>query len=88
MGRISWHGGKAKNKATDPLAIHIGGQLLKQRQRHQVTMRALAAATGISNTFICQIENGQSVPTARTLWKLSQCFGVPIGYWFQGYKGK
>jgi len=41
--------------------------------------------TGLSNTIICQIENGMSNPTAATIWKLSQFFGVSPAWWFEGY---
>jgi transcriptional regulator with XRE-family HTH domain len=68
------------------LAQHIGSQLLKLRQRDLMTMRTVADKTGISNAFVCQLENGQSVPGADTLWKLAKCFNVPIGYFFKGYK--
>ena len=88
MGRITWHGSKASQRADSVLATHIGKQLLKMRQKHQMTMRKLSETSGLSNPFICQIENGQSIPTAKTLWKLSEAFEVPVGYWFRGYHGE
>lgn len=88
MGRIDWHGAKSRQRAKSVLAKHIGQQLLKARQRHQMTMRQVADAAGLSNPFVCQIENGQSIPTAETLWKLSRAFGCPVGYWFRGYGGE
>ena len=83
--RIKWHG-TTPRKSIDPLAMHIGKQLFRCRQKHQLTMRDVAGKCGLSTTFICQIENGLSVPSARTLWQLSQFFGVPLGYWLRGYK--
>lgn len=88
MGRISWHGKKADQRTGNKLALHIGGQLLKARQKHQMTMRETSEKSGLSMAFICQVENSQSIPTAETLWKLSQCFEVPVGYWFRGYTGE
>lgn len=88
MGRINWHGAKARQREHNVLAKHIGGQLLKVRQKRQLTMRAMADLAGLSATFVCQLENGQSIPTAETLWKLSQAAKVPIGYWFRGYSGE
>lgn len=88
MGRIDWHGSKAKQREGSLLARHIGNQLLKARQRRQVTMRQVADSAGLSNAFVCQIENGQSIPTAETLWKLSTALKYPVGYWFRGYHGE
>lgn len=73
-------------KTGSPLAVHIGAVLLSLRQDRQVTLRDVSAATGLSNAFICQLENGQSCPTAETLWKLSQFFGVGPEAFFAGYK--
>ena len=86
--RIKWHGRKADQRAGSVLAKHIGQQLFKCRQKHQMTMRQTGEAAGLSNPFVCQIENGQSIPTAETLWKLSQAFDVPVGFWFRGYHGE
>lgn len=69
------------------LAVHIGQQLLKLRQKCQVTMRDVADGTGLSNAFVCQIENGQSMPTAATLWKLHRFFECPVNLFFDGYEG-
>ena len=88
MGRIAWYGQKTTQRSSCKLAANIGGQLLKARQHQQLTMRQVADSTGLSSSFICEIENSQSIPTAMTLWKLSQSLGVPIGYWFRGYSGE
>lgn len=88
MGRIKWHGSKADQRPGSKLAKHIGTQLLALRQKHQWTMRETAEVSGLSNPFICQIENGQSIPTAETLYKLSMAFEVSVSYWFRGYSGE
>jgi len=86
--RITWHGQKATQRNGSVLAKHIGQQLFKQRQKKQITMRSLAELSGISNPFICQIENGQSIPSAETLWRLSVALDVPVSYWYRGYSGE
>lgn len=88
MGRIAWHGKQPRAiKSGDgyALAAHIGQRLLGLRQDRQVSMRCVADGTGLSNAFICQIENGQSVPTAMTLWRLAKFFDVEVGHFFEGY---
>jgi len=84
--RISWHGGNPRKQTRSPLTVHVGRQLWKLRQRDQLTMRDVAEKTGLTNAFICQIENGQSAPTIETLWKLAQCFGVGVQWFVKGYK--
>jgi transcriptional regulator with XRE-family HTH domain len=81
MGRLA-----SKRKSSSPLAAHIGAKLLAARQAVGVTMRTVATGTGISNAFICQIENGQSVPSGETLWKLAKYFEVNVNYFFEEYK--
>lgn len=83
MGRIYK---QTKRHEGTPLAVHIGVQLLQLRQRDGVTMREVSAGTGLSSAFICRLENGQSSPSADTLWMLAEYFRVPIEHFFQGYK--
>lgn len=83
--RITWHGAPARKQPRSKMAVHVGKQLHALRERDQVSMRAVADGTGLSNPFICQVENGQSIPTIETLWKLAQFFGVEIGYFVEGY---
>ena len=77
--RISWHGAEAKPEPRSPLAVHIG------RQKKQLPLRALAEKSGISTTFLCELENGKRQPSAETLVKLSAATGKPFGYWVQGF---
>jgi transcriptional regulator with XRE-family HTH domain len=82
MGRIHKHGSRAVGS---PLSVHIGSVLLSLRQKHQVTMRQVADGAGLSNAFVCQVENGQSSPTIDTLWKLATFFQCKPGVFFDGY---
>jgi len=84
MGRISspTTGYVAKN----PLAVHIGGQLLKLRQKRQLPMRGVADAAGTTESCICHLENGKRSPSVGTLWKLSRALDVPVSHWVRGYK--
>jgi len=84
MGRLQK---KLVAKTGSKLSQHIGDQLLKARRKRDVTMRQVADGAGLSPTFVCDLENGRMSPGAETLWRLSQYFEVPIGYWFKGYTG-
>jgi len=85
MGRISWHGGTASARVKSPLAEHIGKQILKARQKQQLTMSQACELCGISKAFFCDMENGKTIPGADTLLKLSSGFKMSVSYWFKGY---
>jgi transcriptional regulator with XRE-family HTH domain len=85
MGRISWHGGSASTRVKSPLAEHIGKQILKVRDKRQISMREAAEMCGVSLTFFCDMENGKTIPGADTLLKLSNGFGTGVSYWFKGF---
>ena len=88
--RINWHSGSPKKQPSQgnrgKLAIHIGKRLHELRQRQQVSMRAVGDDVGMSGAMICQIENGQSMPTAYTLWRLAKSFDVPVDWFFEGFE--
>lgn len=85
MGRIS--STSRKQKTAGPLSIHIGNRLHTLRQRDSTPMWKVAERAGLSQAFVCTVENGQSVASAETLWKLATAFKVPVGYFFEGYCG-
>ena len=86
MGRITWRGGTAKKETKGPLAVHVGQQLLKLRAKHQLSLKALSEASSISCAFLCDVENGRSMPSIETVWKLATYFEVPIGYFVRGFE--
>lgn len=85
MGRISWHGAKTPTRTHSPLAVHIGGKILKLRNKKQISMRYAADHCNLSLAFFCDMENGKTLPGADTLLKMSKAFGVSVNYWFAGF---
>lgn len=73
-------------RSSDPIAVHIGSRLFRLRKKHGLTIRDVADETGLTNPFICMIENGKCVPSARSLFLLSKAFGVSFGSWMSGYQ--
>jgi len=67
-------------KAVEPQIIgeHIRGLRL---QRH-LSVRAFAAQTGFSPSFISQLENGQVSPSLGSLQKIAETLGVTLGEFF------
>lgn len=84
--RIKWRGVRAGKPVRSPLAAHVGKQIHELRQEHQVSMRALADATGLSVAFVCQVENGQSAPTIETLYRVATYFHVSVGLFTDSYE--
>jgi transcriptional regulator with XRE-family HTH domain len=55
----------------------LGDKILKHRRRMRMTLRSLAAKSGVSNPLICQLETGkQGNPGVATLFKLARALEV------------
>jgi transcriptional regulator with XRE-family HTH domain len=65
-----------------PAVSSVGRQLRGMRQRRRWTLQDLANGTGLSVGMLSQIERGLSSPSIRTLQRLAEAFGVPIGWFF------
>lgn len=82
MGRI-----KTYNKPpVDPMAKHIGDVLLELRTKYHKTLRVVAAESGLSTSYVCEVENAKTMPTVKSVWKLAKCFGVPFAYFLKNYR--
>jgi transcriptional regulator with XRE-family HTH domain len=67
-------------RPVDPLII--GEQVRQLRSRRHVSVRAFAAQTGFSPSFISQLENGQVSPSLGSLQRIAQALGVTLGEFF------
>lgn len=54
------------------------------RRRKKWTQMRLAAETGLSKTFLCDLENGKKEPCLRTIEILAGVFGLSLGEFFSG----
>ncbi|MGW8356240.1 helix-turn-helix domain-containing protein [Streptomyces wedmorensis] len=57
---------------------HIGQALRAARQAQGISLRTLAADTGISASLLSQVENGKSYPSVGTLYVLVSKLGVSL----------
>lgn len=57
----------------------LGARLREERRRIGVSLRELAAASGLSTTTVHQIESGRGSPSLATLQALASTLGVPLG---------
>lgn len=60
----------------------IGEHIRQLRLRRHVSVRAFAAQTGFSPSFISQLENGQVSPSLGSLQKIAEALGVTLGDFF------
>jgi quercetin dioxygenase-like cupin family protein len=66
-----------------PVEPQIIGEHIRQlRLKRQVSVRAFAAQTGFSASFISQLENGQVSPSLGSLQKIAETLGVTLGEFF------
>lgn len=61
----------------------IGGRLKELRALHGMSLRALAAESGLSPTLLSQIERGVTEPSLSTLRRLAGVFGESVASLFE-----
>src|SRR3979409_2704709 len=66
-----------------PVDAHVIGEHIRRlRSDRRVSVRAFAAETGFSASFISQLENGQVAPSLGSLHKIAETLGVTLGEFF------
>ena len=60
----------------------VGNQVRSLRERARLTVRALAARTDFSPSFISQLENGQVSPSIHSMEKIANVLGTTLGAFF------
>jgi len=66
----------------DALSVDVGSRLRQLREGQHISMRGLAAKSGLSANALSMIERGKTSPSVSTLYKLSDALGVPITEFF------
>ena len=67
--------------------IQLCQRLKAHRERQKMSLRALAAKSGLSINAISRIERGDSSPTVASLARLAEALGMPIGAFFEAPPG-
>jgi transcriptional regulator with XRE-family HTH domain len=62
----------------DKVAARVGAAVKARREGLGLTLRALAAQSGVSASMISDIERGAKSPTITTLAVLADALGVPV----------
>jgi transcriptional regulator with XRE-family HTH domain len=88
---------RAKNEGTakgvtavDPAAVEslieqrrLGQKIKRLRLRRSMGLVELGEQTGLSASFLSQLETGRVVPTIRNLARIAMVFGKDMSYFFQ-----
>ncbi len=61
----------------------IGARIKRLRLRKSMGLVELGKQTGLSASFLSQLETGRVVPTLRNLARISMIFGKDLSYFFQ-----
>ncbi|NOT70156.1 MAG: helix-turn-helix transcriptional regulator [Hyphomicrobium sp.] len=56
----------------------VGGNLRRLRNLQGHSLETLSRLSGVSRAMLGQIENGKSVPTITSLWKIAKALGMPV----------
>ena len=56
----------------------LGNQIRKERQKRQLTLEKLSKMTGLSKSFLSQVERGLAEPSITSLKKISKEFGFSV----------
>jgi len=64
------------------ITVDVGSRLRQLREQNNISMRGLAAKSGLSANALSMIERGKTSPSVSTLYKLSDALGVPITEFF------
>lgn len=60
--------------------MDIGNKIRKLRKNNNFTLKELSERSGLSVSFISDIENGRRIPRLENLDKLSKALNVDISY--------
>lgn len=58
--------------------MQLGQRVRERRQELGLSLRELAGRTGLTASFLSQVERDQSSPSIESLGKISEAMGVPI----------
>ncbi|ORW18758.1 hypothetical protein AWC19_18440 [Mycobacterium palustre] len=62
----------------------MGGRIKQLRRRRNVTLRELAAAAGVSESFVSQVERGVANPSMATLSRIAEALNTSLSSLFVG----
>lgn len=67
----------------DFYSVDVGNRLRELRQERNLSMRAVARASGLSTNALSMIERGRASPSVSTLYKIADALDIPITTFFR-----
>ncbi len=92
MSKINTHSHSARNlhipearecPSSQSGKVDVGARLRTLREGRQLSIRALAEASGLAVNTLSLIENGKTSPSVSTLQQVAVALGVPITSFFE-----
>jgi transcriptional regulator with XRE-family HTH domain len=71
-------GAESSASQEEPLELLVGVNLARLRAERQLSLDALARASGVSRAMLAQIESGRSVPSIKVLSKIATALKVAV----------
>ena len=65
------------------VSVNVGSRLAELRQERNLSVRALARASGLSANALSMIERGRTSPSVSTLHRLADAMQVPVTAFFR-----
>ncbi|MGE5606351.1 MAG: cupin domain-containing protein [Bacteroidota bacterium] len=62
---------------------YLGRRLRQLRQSKKFTLQQLAETTGLTASFISQVERNQTMPSVLAIQKISKALGTSVTYFFE-----
>lgn len=66
----------------EAISVDVASRLRELREARGISMRALAAKSGLSANALSMIERGKTSPSVSTLYKLAEALGIAITSFF------
>jgi transcriptional regulator with XRE-family HTH domain len=74
--------------AHDPIDVHVGFRIRLCRKSQGISQDTLAHHIGLTFQQVQKYENGANRVSSSMLWRIADCLGEPISYFFEGLEGK
>jgi len=68
---------------TTSVEIELGERIRGLRSERKFSLRDLAERSGLTASFISQVERGRAIPSIASLGRLGTVLGVPVGRFFE-----
>lgn len=68
--------------------MKIGTKIKELRIRQRATLKDLAKKTGLTTSFLSQLERDLTSPSVSSLEKIAQALNTKVGYFFEREEGK